>query len=107
MIIEFIMTVDLTQAKPGDFLISKHGMVFIYEKYLESLAYPHMVRYPKYVHEGTVMNVGASGSRTNDGQVFDNNNLPEDHDIVMIIPREQFLSQVNSLNVWWSQNKDG
>jgi hypothetical protein len=76
--------VDLRTCKPGDKLRSKHGMVLEYigrTKYNDSYssAYPHDVRYPD----------GSRGTRTNNGQVFCVNRLPEDHDIVEIIPKRK------------------
>lgn len=102
------MTVNLNDAQPGDFLISDKGMVFLYEKYEEDMYFPHYIRYPRYEYNGTILTGGACGCRTDDGYVMNNHakRLPTDHNIVMIIPRKDFLSQVNSLNVWWSQNHE-
>ena len=94
------MTVNLNDANPGDFLISDKGMILIYEAFEGDMYFSHYVRYPRPK--------GACGSRTDDGYVMHNpeKRLPTDHNIVMIIPRKEFLSQVNSLNVWWSQNHE-
>ena len=71
------MTVDLNTCKPGDKLLSSHGLELTYIKKLtEDNYYDHLVRYPN----------GSEGTRTNDGYVFRTNRKPEiDHDIVKII----------------------
>lgn len=72
------MSVDLRTCKPGDKLVSKHGMIL---EYVEPMApedyYDHKVRYPD----------GSPGTRTHEGFVYRNigRRLPEDHDIVAII----------------------
>lgn len=70
------MPVDLKSCKPGDKLLSKHGIVFTYVRYIPGSHYPHEVAYPD----------GACVTRMNDGRVYKNLSLPEDHDIVEIIP---------------------
>jgi hypothetical protein len=69
--------VDLSICKPGDILISKHGLKLTYVKKLDPTweYYDHLVQYPN----------GSYGSRTNEGFVFRNKRLPEDHDIVEIV----------------------
>ena len=75
------ITVDMNSAKEGDILISQHGMRLTYvqrKNPQDAIApYFHVVLYPN----------GAIGSRTNEGWVFQNRPLPEDHDIVEIIPQ--------------------
>lgn len=67
--------IDLNKCKPGQKLKSKHGMILTYVGKQNDFAFPHIVKYPN----------GAEGSRTDDGQVFVKNKLPEDHDIVEIL----------------------
>ena len=68
--------VDLRTCKPGDILISKHGMELTYVRALPEGHYmDHEVRYPD----------GVSGTRTHDGFVFRKKRLEIDHDIVEII----------------------
>ena len=70
------MTVDLRKCKPGDILISKHGMKLEYIKPLPEGDYmDHEVKYPD----------GSHGSRTHDGFVFRKKRMEGDHDIVEII----------------------
>ena len=70
------MCVDLRTCKPGDKLLSKHGMILTYIGPLpEGHYFDHEVAYPG----------GALGSRTHDGFVYRNKRLPEDHDIVAIL----------------------
>lgn len=84
-------TVDLSICKKGDILISKHGAIL---RYLEPLNpekdyYDHIVEYiflDGKINEGGI----GLGTRNNDGTVFKKNRLPEDHDIVQIIPLETF-----------------
>jgi hypothetical protein len=76
--------VDLRTCKHGDKLRSCHGMILEYVGRIKrdephNPLYPHEVRYPN----------GARGTRTDDGQVFTVNRLPEDHDIVEIIPKRK------------------
>lgn len=73
------MPVDLRTCKPGDKLVSKHGMILEYVSPLPPKDYyDHQVLYPD----------GSPGTRTHEGYVFRNNRLPGDHDIVEIIRRE-------------------
>ena len=81
-------TVDLSQCKEGDILISRHGAKLEYVSptpwgfftYLD-----HVVRYVEDA-EGNKYGDGIYGTRTNDGFVFQNNRNPEtDHDIVKIL----------------------
>jgi hypothetical protein len=81
--------VDLRTCKPGDILISAHGAVLVYEG-LDAVPgnfYPHLV---KFIQCTGNMFVGTGGSRTNDGYTWQREDLreEEDHDIVLIIPRE-------------------
>jgi hypothetical protein len=70
------MSVDLRTCKPGDVLISKHGMKLTYVKALSEWDYmDHEVMYPN----------GSSGTRTHDGFVLRKKRLEIDHDIVEII----------------------
>lgn len=65
---------DMNQCKPGDKLKSKHGLILEYIGIDETQApYRHRVRYPAPLGEGT---------RLDNGMVFKNRPLPEDHDIV-------------------------
>lgn len=71
------MAVDLNTCIPGQLLLSVHGKVLTYVgKLPPGSYYDHEVRYPD----------GSRGTRTNDGQVFKNNKMPEDEDIVEILP---------------------
>jgi hypothetical protein len=71
-----VMSIDLRKCKPGDILISKHGMELTYVKALPEEDYmDHEVKYPN----------GSYGTRTHDGFVFRKKRLEEDHDIVEII----------------------
>ena len=70
--------VDLRTCKPGDKLISKHGMELIYMRPLPDGTYmDHEVKYPD----------GSLGTRTHDGFVFRKKRLDTDHDIVEIVPQ--------------------
>ncbi len=73
--------VDLRTCKPGDKLRSCHGMILEYVGLYgpTNLPYRHRIKYPD----------GSLGSRTDDGYVFSVNRLPEDHDIVEIIPKRK------------------
>ena len=69
--------IDLRACRPGDRLLSKHGMVLTYIGPLpKDNYYDHEVLYPN----------GSRGSRTHDGHVSRTFRLPEDHDIVAILP---------------------
>lgn len=67
--------IDLRTCKPGDKLLSKHGMVLEYVEHLPDAYFPHIVKYPD----------GAFGSRCDDGHVFAKKRLEEDHDIIEIL----------------------
>jgi len=67
--------INLNNAKSGQKLLSKHGMVLTYLGKNNDLIYPHLVEYPD----------GGTGSRTDDGFVYKNARLPGDHDIVEIL----------------------
>lgn len=69
--------VDLNTCKPGDILVSKHGLKLTYlSKAPKGFYYDHFVIYPN----------GDKSSRTNDGYVYKNLHLETDEDIVEIIP---------------------
>ena len=70
------MPVDLSTCKPGDKLLSKHGIVLTYVRPTPEGYYDHEVTYPD----------GSRGTRMNDGRVYKHKSLPEDHDIVEILP---------------------
>jgi hypothetical protein len=75
------MSIDLRNCKPGDKLISKHGLVLTYVKPLPESDYmDHEVKYPDEAPYN-----GGYGSRTHYGYVM-KNRLESDHDIVEIIP---------------------
>lgn len=68
-------TFDMRQCKPGDKLISRHGLVLTYEgpnNFSSANMYPHLVRYPD----------GAYGTRADNGLVSLRKPLETDHDIV-------------------------
>ena len=67
--------VDLRTCKPGDKLISIHGLVLTYVKPTPDGYYDHEVKYPD----------GGVGTRTHDGKTYRHRHLPEDHDIADII----------------------
>ena len=71
------MSVDLRNCKPGDKLLSRHGLILEYVRPLGENDYmDHQVRYP----------CGGWGSRTHDGFVFRKSREPEiDHDIIEIL----------------------
>ena len=66
------MSFDMNQCKEGDKLISCHGDIFTYVGLTSCHKFRHKVKYSD----------GSFGTRTDDGQVFSNKKLPEDHDIV-------------------------
>jgi len=75
------MSVDLRICEQGDILISKHGEVLTYVEPLpDSDFYDHKVKYSD----------GSFGTRIHDGHVYRNKRLPEDHDIVAIISKEDW-----------------
>lgn len=68
--------VDLRTCKPGDKLLSCHGMILTYGKYIgETNVYPHEVIYPN----------GSRGTRLDDGRAYRYKPLPSDHNIVEIL----------------------
>lgn len=69
--------VDLRTCKPGDKLISKHGLELIYVGPLPGIYMDHEVKYPD----------GTFGTRTHDGFVFRKQRSDLTHDIVKIIPQ--------------------
>lgn len=86
--------VDLNTCKPGDILISANGAVLVYEGLDRTPEdyYPHLVRYIRSTGD---MFVNTSGSRTDNGYVWIREDFreEEDHDIVLIIPRELLESR--------------
>lgn len=73
------MKIDLNTCVKGQKLKSKHGLILTYVgKLPPENYYQHKVKYPD----------GSFGTRTDDGMVFKNKPLPEDHDIVEILPLE-------------------
>ena len=75
------MSIDLRQCVPGQKLRSVHGTILTYvDDTWSNEQWPHRVLYPD----------GSHGTRTHDGFVFSNpeKRLPEDEDIVEIIPLE-------------------
>ena len=73
--------IDLKTCSNGDILVSKHGKKFIYREYKPENMFPHVIQ-----EVGAPKNRGW-GSRLDNGQVFANNRLPDDHDIVEIIKK--------------------
>jgi hypothetical protein len=69
-------TIDLTTCVPGQKLKSRHGLILTYVKFVPSAPYPHEIKYPN----------GSRGTRNNDGTVFLHKRLPEDEDVVEILP---------------------
>jgi hypothetical protein len=79
---------DMKQCKPGDLLISCHGLILTYvgpnEHDVHSeYQYPHTVQYPNQIPYGPI----SFGTRTDDGHCFVKNRQPEDHDIVGFAPK--------------------
>ena len=74
--------IDLRNCKPGDKLLSNHGMVLTYVKPLENNYMDHEVTYPD-----THPYYGSRGTRTHDGYVMRNVlcRLDTDHNIVEIL----------------------
>lgn len=76
--------VDLRNCKPGDKLVSKHGLVLEYVRPLPEGDYmDHEVRYPDEAPYK-----GSKGTRTHEGYVMRRKRLEEDHDIVRIVSSE-------------------
>ena len=73
--------IDLRNCKPGDKLLSKHGLMLTYVGTLPEDDYmDHEVEYPNISPY-----FGGMGSRTHDGFVFRKAREESDHDIVEII----------------------
>jgi hypothetical protein len=75
---------DMKQCKPGDKLISCHGLILTYvgpNDYDSSNYYPHKVKYP----ENEIYGNKSFGTRDDEGRVS-KNGIPEDHDIVGFAP---------------------
>jgi hypothetical protein len=70
-----MVELDLKNARPGDKLLTVHGTVLTYIRYEPTAYYPHIVEYEN----------GSRGSRMDNGQVFKNNRLPTDEDVVAIM----------------------
>lgn len=68
--------VDLRKCTPGDYLLSAHGAILRYMGPLPKGSF--------YDHEVIYLD-GGKGSRTHNGQVFKNNRLIFDHDIVKVL----------------------
>lgn len=84
--------IDLRKCKKGDILISQHGAAFVYVEYVKGDYFPHIIK-----------NIGALDSegycsRLDNGRVFKNKSLPEDHDIVRVIKKKAFLKLLNKIN---------
>lgn len=72
--------VNLNECKLGDTLVSCHGLELLYLKVDErNTPFRHRVVYPD----------GAGGSRADDGRVFINTPMPQDHNIVKVIPMDR------------------
>jgi hypothetical protein len=67
--------VDLRGCKPGDKLLTKHGMILTYVGLQSDPTYPHEVEYP----------MGGNGSRTNDGFAFAKIRLASDQDVIKVL----------------------
>ena len=84
------MKVDLRNCKKGDILISKHGAILRYlEPTEEGNYYDHKIEYLFFEGEINHGQLG-NGTRTDDGYVFKHNRLETDHDIISIIPLEDW-----------------
>ena len=78
--------IDMNVCSPGDILISRHGAILEYLKKSDNInlkKWPHQVMFLYYPEEESTL-LGP-GSRTDEGYVFKNKRLPEDHEIVSII----------------------
>ena len=94
------MSIDLRNCKPGDKLLSKHGLVLEYVKALPENHYmDHEVRYP---NEAPYF--GSTGTRTHDGFVFRKSRLDTDQDITEILQNE--TPKVTSIQRTVEQIKD-
>ena len=80
--------VDLRTCEPGDVLISAHGAVLVYEgTAFDAKHYPHVVRH-------ITLEEGLLDTRTHDGYSWSGaGRSEEDHDIVLIIPKELLQSE--------------
>lgn len=76
--------INLNDCKPGDTLVSKHGKKFVYLNRNGSLSFPHII----------MSENGGLCSRIDDGHVFGKRRLPEDDDIVLVIPRSQIVASL-------------
>lgn len=64
---------NMNQCKPGDRLISCHGMILTYEGINErSTPFRHVVKYPN----------GGHGTRADNGETYLHNKMAIDHDII-------------------------
>lgn len=82
--------VDLRNCQEGDILMSVLGGTLRYLRPTTETEYlDHKVQY-LHVPNSELDKLG-DGSRTHDGFVFAKNRIPEtDHDIVMIIPKDEY-----------------
>lgn len=82
--------VNLNNAKVGDLLISQHGMKLRYLKPIQgNEPYNHHVVYP----------CGSGGTRADNGKVFLKKPLPDDHNIIQIIPLKD-ADDIQLLNLY-------
>lgn len=72
-----IPVVDLRNCKPGDKLLTKHGIILTYVGTNTDPLYPHEVEYP----------TGGHGSRTDDGFAFRNSRHSADQDVIKVLGR--------------------
>lgn len=78
--------IDLRTCRPGQKLRTKHGTILTYVGPTEpGNYYDHVIEYPKRENE---KNPGR-GTRIHSGHVFRKNRLPEDEDVVEILPLEE------------------
>ena len=89
--------VDLRNCEQGDILIGACGAIMEYvsptpHKHVNYL--DHVVRY-LHMPEIGVYDDNNLGSRTHDGYVFNNNRLPTDNDVVMVIKRDILKNILN------------
>jgi len=85
------MSVDLRNCKVGDILISQHGSIFRYVKPLDAEIHYYDHQIECLYFEG-IINTGqiGKGTRIHDGHSFRKNRLESDHNIVQIIPLEDW-----------------
>ena len=88
--------VDLSQCKYGDILLCKTGAILKYirptDKNKTESYYDHIIEYLFIPNENKVVNSNYNdGTRTNDGFVFRKNRMETDHDVVVIIDKEELL----------------